>query len=191
MFTLWRVQPTIEASSPWVSDDRSRIVPSSAAGPGFLGEPDEPRRHAAGHVEEVELLDVDGEAAQLAGQRGQQGVADRRLGGDQLAELVARQDDGLGRRERRRRGRPRRAVEQGELAEDVARPQASRGSPRRRSPTAARSSPRRTTMMNRASPGIAGMEDDLAATEPARPRPGRDALEGIVVEPGEERDPGE
>ena len=109
-----------------MSDERSRIVPSSAGGTGLLGEPDEARRDAPGHVEEVELLDVDGEAPQLGGQRREQRVADRGLRRDQLAELVAWQDDGLRRRERRRRRRPRRAVEQRELAEDVARPQASR-----------------------------------------------------------------
>ena len=190
LFTLCRVQPTIEASSPWVSDERSRIEPSSAGGPGFLGEPDEAGRHAPGHVEEMELLDVDGEAPQLGRQRGQERVADRRFRRDQLAESVAWQDDGLRRREGRRRGRSGRAVEQRQLAEDVARAQGRddrlvAGLGRKGDLHLARDEDEQGVA------GVAGMEDDLASTEPAGPRPTRHPLEGIVVEPGEERDPGE
>ena len=66
--------------------------------PALLGEADQPGRKPAGDVEEMQLLDVRREAPQLAGDRGEERVADAGLGGDQLAESVTWQDDGLGRR---------------------------------------------------------------------------------------------
>ena len=179
LFTLWRVQPTIDASSPWVSVVRSRIAPSGERPvPPSVGEADQARGQAAGDVEEVQLLDVGGQPAELAGERREQGVADGRLGGDQLAEPVARQDDGLRGRERGRGRRPRRAVEQGQLAEDVAAGGASRGWPRRRSSDGSEILTSPDTMMNRASPGSPSVEDHLAPPEPPRPRAGGESLEG-------------
>ncbi len=104
-----------------------------------LGEPDEPCRETPGDVQEVELFDVRRQSTQLARDGREQGVADPGLGRDELAEAIARQDDGLGRRSspsrwpngvrRRAAPAPRRRRRAG----------ASRGSPRRRSRTAARS----------------------------------------------------
>jgi hypothetical protein len=51
---------------------------------------------AAREIEEVQLGHVRGETAQFPGHRGQQGVADRGLGSDQDAELVARKGERLG-----------------------------------------------------------------------------------------------
>ena len=121
LFTLWRVAPIIDARSPCVYDPSSRIVPS-ASGPRTAGEPEETGRHPAGHVEEMELLDVVGQAAELAGQGRQECVAGARLRVDQLTESIARQDQRLGRLEGDRGRRARRAVEQGELAEEGTRP---------------------------------------------------------------------
>ena len=97
LFTLWRVQPTIEARSRLGERRAQPDGAVAAARARLVGEPDEPRREPAGDVEEMQLLDVRREPAELAGERREQRVADGRLGGDQLAEPVARQDDGLGR----------------------------------------------------------------------------------------------
>ncbi len=103
--------------------------------------------------------------------------------------VLARQDDRLGRDERGRARRARRAVEQRDLAEDVAGPERRQdrlvaGLGRQRDLDLARHDDEQRVAR------IAGVEDDLAAPEAARPRPGRDPLEGGRVEPGEERDPG-
>jgi hypothetical protein len=68
----------------------------------------------------MQLLDVRREPSQLAGDRGEQRVADMRLGGDEIAEPVARQDDRLGRAQRRGGRGARGAVEERQLAEDRA-----------------------------------------------------------------------
>ena len=120
LFTLWRVQPTIEASSAWVRVARRWMAPSVIGRTGFGRQADEHGRQPPGDVEEMQLLDVVRQPAKLPGQRGQQGVTDGRLRGDQLAELLARQHDRLGGDQRGGRGRTRRAVEKGQLTEDVA-----------------------------------------------------------------------
>ena len=56
-----------------------RIDPSASGDARSLGQAGEPSRKATGHVEEVELLDVDREPAELGGERRQQCVAGRRL----------------------------------------------------------------------------------------------------------------
>ena len=158
--------------------------------PGFGGQPDEARREPAGDVEEVQLLDVVRQPAELSGERRQQRVADRRLGREQLAELRPRQDQRLCRLEGRCGGGSRRAVEQGELAEDVA----GRSVARIASSPASDGSmiliaPLMT--MNRASPGSPRWK----ITSPRRkrrvriPRPTRSSARR--VEPGEERDAGQ
>ncbi len=73
--------------------DRAIRAPARA---GLAGEPDEACGEPAGHVQEVQLLHVGRQPAELPGEGGQQRLADGGLGGDQLAEPVARQDDGLG-----------------------------------------------------------------------------------------------
>ena len=89
-------------------------------------------------VEEVELLDVGRQPAELAGERREEGVAQGRLGGDELAEAVRGSDESRVATEGRGRRAPWRAVEQRELAEESPRAD-SAGWPRRRSRMAARS----------------------------------------------------
>src|SRR5712671_7759973 len=108
------------------------------------------------------------QSAQLAGDRGQQGVTDDGLRRDQLAELLARQDERLGRLERCRRRRPWGAVEECQFAEHVARAES------REDRLVARV--RREANLDRAAHDdeqgvswVAQVEDDLAATESARP----------------------
>ena len=144
--------------------------------PEPLGEPEQPGGHPPGHVEEVELLDVIGQPAQLAGQGRQQGVAGGRLGVDQQPESLARQDQRLGRLEGDRRRRARRPVEQGQLAEEGARPDGGQD--------------RLVALLGRQHdldrPGgddeqrvarVALVEEDLVAPEAAGPHPGRQPLE--------------
>ena len=100
-----------------------RAQPDAAIGqprPALLGEAHQPRREPAGDVEEMELLHVGRQASQLAGDRREQRVAHAGLGRDELAEPVARQHHGLGRADGGGARRSRRAVEQRQLAEDVA-----------------------------------------------------------------------
>ena len=89
--------------------------------PWLGGEVGQARRQPAGDVEEVELLDVGRQAAQLGREGREQRVAEGRLAGDQLAEAGAGEGERLGRLEGRRGRRPGRAVEERELAEEVAR----------------------------------------------------------------------
>ena len=70
----------------------------------FVREAHQTGRQPPRDVEEVELLDMGGQPTQLPGDRREQRVAYAGLGRDQLPEPVARQDDGLGRAERRRAG---------------------------------------------------------------------------------------
>ena len=129
-----------------------------------------------------------GQPPQLAGERCQQGVADRRLG-RRSARGTGR---AAGRRSRSRssavaRRRARRAVEQRQLAEDVAGAQGARmasspvsdGSEILTSPL---------TMMNRASPGSPGWK----MTSPRRNRrarvPAATRSRAAGIEAGEERD---
>ena len=91
-----------------------------ASGLALPGEPDDPAGEPPGQVEEVELLDVAGEPAQLHDEAGEQRPAEGRLGLDQLVEPVPAQDERLGRLDRDGRRRVGRTVEEGELAEEVA-----------------------------------------------------------------------
>ena len=103
-----------------MSGARRRIDPSAELLARFGGQPGEARGESAGDVEEVQLLDMIGQAAELRRDRREQGVDDRGLGGKQFAELGTRQDERLRRLEGRGRRGSRRTVEQGELTEDVA-----------------------------------------------------------------------
>ena len=166
----------------------SLIVPSGS-GFRFVGEVDETCSQPTGHVEEMELRHVDGEPPHLAGERREERVAERWLGRDQLAECLPWNDDRLGRDERGRARRTRRAIEQRDLAEDVA------GAQGRQDRLVTRLGRQRDLDLagdddEQCLTRVAGMEDDLAATEPARPRSGRNPVEGGRFEPGEERDPG-
>ena len=182
LFTLWRVQPTIEASSAWVSVARRRIAPSSSGGPASAGKPDQPRRQATGHVEEMKLLDVRRQPTQLAGQRREERIADGRFGRDQFAEPVARQDDRLGRHERGGGRGAWRAIEEGQLAEDVTVVE------RRQDGLLAGF--RRDRDLHLAGDDdeqgvtrVAGVEDDLAAPEASRPRPAATRSRAAVSSP--------
>ena len=164
---------------PASATSASRIDPSWHVGPDFAGQPDQAGRQPPGHVEEVELLDVGRQSSQLARQRGEQRVADGRLGRRSARGTCSRGRTTVSVALEGRRGRrSRRAVEQGQLPEDVARSQASRGSPRRRSPTgsAILTSPDDDDEQRVAR--VAGVEDDLAATEPSRARPARRPARG-------------
>ena len=88
---------------------------------GLAGHPHDPARQAAGQVEEVELPDVVGEAAQLADEAREQRAPQAGVLVDQAVEGVAAEDERLGGLERDRGGGVLRAVEQGQLAEEVAR----------------------------------------------------------------------
>ena len=186
LFTLCRVQPIIAARSPWVSGEGSRIAPSGKCLARFVRDPGEARREAPGDVEEVELLDVVGEPPQLRGERGEERVADRRLGREQLAELGPRQDRGLRRLDRDRRRRARRPVEQCQLAEDVAGPE--RREDRLVAGVARQHDldrPRHDDEQRVAR--VAEMEDDLAASESPGAHAAGDPIEAGGIEPGEER----
>ena len=61
-FTVWRVPPIIPASSDWVNGQAGRIAPSGSAS---RRHPHEARRQASREIQEVELLDMAGEPAQL------------------------------------------------------------------------------------------------------------------------------
>ena len=78
-FTDWREPPIIPASSDWVYGHGIRIAPSARSGAARLGEPDDPRREAAGQVEEVEVLDVAGQAPDLRRERGEERPAEPRV----------------------------------------------------------------------------------------------------------------
>ncbi len=120
-------------------------------------------------------------AARRASRRG-------RLGVDQEAEPIARQDQRLGRLERDRGGRAGRAVEEGQLAEEVAGPH--------------RRQDRLVALLGgqhdlhgaggddeQRVARVALVEQDLAASEPAGPETGREPLEGGPIETGEQGDP--
>ena len=77
------------------------------------------RWRGAGQVEEVELLDVAGQAPQLARPAREQRAPEARLRLDQLVERVAAEDERLGGLDRDDGRRVRRAVEQRELAEEA------------------------------------------------------------------------
>ncbi len=68
----------------------------------------------------MELADVVGEPPELADQAGEEGSPQVRVLVDEAVEGVAAEDEGLGRLERDRGRRVLLAVEQGELAEEVA-----------------------------------------------------------------------
>ena len=190
LFTLCRVQPIIAARSPWVSGDRSRIVPSASFLPDSRRQPGEARCEPAGDVEEVELLDVVRQPAELRGERSEQRVDDRRLGGEQLAELGTRQDQRLRRLEGRRRRGSRRPIEQRQLTEDVA------GTERRENGLVAGVG--REHDLDRARhddeervTGVAEVEDHFATAEAPGAHPASDALEAGRIQPGEEWDAGQ
>ena len=93
------------------------------AGFGGQRQPRQAHRQATREVEEVELLDVAGQAAQLGHEAGQQRVAQARITVEQVVEDGPREHQRLGRLEGRRGRRVRRAIEQRQLAEEVARPE--------------------------------------------------------------------
>ena len=165
------------------------MAPSGIRRSRFAREPDETRRQATRHVEEVQLLDVCRQPAEFARERGEECVADRRFGRDQLAETLARQDDRLGRDEGRGAGRSRRAIEQGQLAEHVALVE------RREDRLLARFGRDRDLHLaghddEQGVARIAGVEDHLASPEAPRPGARGDPFEGVRVQPREERDAG-
>ena len=83
--------------------------------------PQEMASEAPWKVEEMEILDLRGEPADLARQRDQKGSAQGRLAVDQSVERVAPQDVRRGRVQGDRRRRPWGAIEQRQLAEEAAR----------------------------------------------------------------------
>ena len=124
-FTVWRVPPIIAARSLWVNGQSSRMS-TVASGLALPSEPDDPAGQTPWQVQEVELLDVAGEPAELGDERSEQRLAQLGLGLDELLEPVAAQDQRLGRLDRDCGRRVRRTIEQCELAEEVARERASR-----------------------------------------------------------------
>ena len=152
-FTDWREPPIIPASSDWVYGQAIRIAPSGS-GCALAGEPQDPRREPAGQVEEVEVLDVAGQAADLRRERREERPPQLRLGVDQ--RRGTRRDGGRASRSARsRRSSPSAARRRGSPARRRTRP--GRGS--RRSPARRPRRDGRTTLteplatMNSASPG--------------------------------------
>ena len=185
------MQPIIAARSPWVSGPASRIAPSPAGvAPGSFAHPGKARRESTGDVEEVELLDVMGEAADLGGERREERLPHHRLGCDQLAEAIARKDVGLRRLDGDRGRGARRSVEQGELAEEVARTE------RREDRLVARIGGQGDLDGTRHHDEqrvarVAEVEDRLVAPKPPDPHPLKQAPETALVEPAEQRNRGE
>ena len=114
-------------------------------------------------------------------------VADRRDVVDELPEPVTREDQGLRRLDRRGGRRARRAVEQRERSEELAR--AERGEDRldARVGWARDLHPARQNDVQRVA-GIALVEDHLAAAVPARPDAGQEHREVVGREVPEQRD---
>ena len=86
-FTLWRVPPIIAARSDWVYGHAGQ--PGSEPACIWLclaREPGEAHRQPAGEIEEMKLLDVPCQTAQLARQSGQQRIAQAGQGVEQLDE---------------------------------------------------------------------------------------------------------
>ncbi len=139
-----------------------------------------------GQVQEMEVLDLRREPADLAGQGDQDRVAEDRLVVDERVERVTPQDVGLAGVERDRRRRARRPVEQRQHPEETARPD-------RREDGRLRSVVRRDRDLDRAVghdeqrvARVAGVEDRLALAEPARPERGGAQVERRGVHVGEQ-----
>ena len=130
------------------------------------------------------------EPPQLSGERGEERVADRGFGREQLAELGPRQDERLRRLEGRCRRRARCAVQERELAEDIAGPQ---GRQDRLVPGVGRQHDldRPGHDDEQGVAGVAEVEDDFAPPEAAASHPLADPFEARRVQPGEERNAGE
>ncbi len=155
---------------------------SGVVGPVDLGRPvlDRTQQVAgqpARQVEEVEVLDLGGQPADLGRERRQQRPAELRLLVDQAIERIPAQHARLDTVQRDRRGRARRTVEQRQLAEEPARPD--RGQDRRLGAVV-----RGKGDLHEAGGDdeqgvarVAAVEDDLAAAESTRaqgrPRRGR------------------
>ena len=156
----------------------------------FRGKSGEARSEPAGDVEEVEFLDMVRQAAELRGERREQGVADGGLRGEQLAKLGPRQDERLSWFQGRGGGGSRRPVEEGQLAEDIAR---SEGREDRLVAGVGweHDLDRPAHDDEQGIPGVAEMEDHLAPAEPPRAHPPTDPLHAGGVETGEERDAGQ
>ena len=123
-------------------------------------------RQPARQVEEMEVLELGGQSPDLARQRGQQRPPDRRVLVEQPIERVAMEHDRLARLDRDGRGRPRAAVEQGELAEEAP---GSDGRQDRRLRAVLRGDQdldRAAAHDRQRIAGVAGVEDHLAAAEP-------------------------
>ena len=140
----------------------------------------------AGQVEEVEVLHLGGQPADLAGERDEQRPAHLRLLVEERLEGIAPKDEGRHGVEGDRGRRPRRAVEQRQLPEEPAR--ADGRQDRRVGPVV-----RRDHDLHRAAghdeqrvARVVDVEDDLAASEAAGPHRGRAAVERGVLDPGEE-----
>jgi hypothetical protein len=153
----------------------------------LAGKTHEPGCKAAGDVEEVQLLDVGREPAKLACDGDHEAVADHGMGGDQLPEPVPGQDHGLGRLERRRGRRPGRAIEEGELAEEVTRPE------RRQDRLVACLARQRDLHQpglddEQRVPRVALMEDHFAPSEPSDPHLPAERFQAVRVQAAEQRD---
>ena len=161
-FTDSREPPTMPASSAWVQGQSSRTSPSWIAPPvaGPLGrarEVGDPEREAARQVEEVERLDVVGEAPQLAGERRGRASA----GSSARPRTAARSRRGRGpasRSARARRPTPSAAPRRASPAPRRTRPgRGWRGSPARRCrATAGPPSPARSRRRTARHPGRPG-----------------------------------
>ena len=128
-FTDWREPPIMPASSPWVYGHGKRCSPAPLAALVALDRAQQVTGEPAGQVEEMEILDLRGEAPDLAGQAGEQRAAQAGLRVDQSVEGVAAEHERLDRVHRDRRRRSWRPVEQRQLAEEPAPPD--RGEDRR------------------------------------------------------------
>ena len=150
----------------------------------------QPGRQATRDVEEMQLLDVGREPAQLSREGGEECVAQRGLGRDELAEAAPGQGQGLRRLECDRGRRPGGPVEQGQLTEERA------GVDRR--------DDRLVTLLGRQADldragrddeqrvaGVALVEEHLAAPEPAAAHLARQADQVVLAQAREQRTTGQ
>ena len=185
-FTVWRVPPIIAARSDCVYG-QARWTSPVAPGSASRASAHEAPGKAPGQIEEVQLLDVAGEAPQLGDEAREQRAPQARLRLDQLVERGTTEDEGLRGLDRRGGGGVRRAVEERELAEEVA--------PRERGDDRALLAlGRREDDLDRPGlddeqgvTGVALVEDRLAAPEAADAKPLGARSEGLVVDLREQR----